>query len=301
MTAHVSSPVFADATDRRGSPRLSLVVSTLGRSAELGPFLQSLENQTERDFELIVVDQNEDDRLVPLLDPARLSFPILHLRDRESRGVNAGRNAGAARARGEIILFPDDDCWYPPWLFERSLACLDRTGADLLTGRAADEAGRTINGRFLGAAGPIRRDNVFETQIEWLMFFRRAAFEATGGFDPAIGPGSGTPWQSCEGVDIILRALALGYRGHYDPSLIGHHAELDIRTPDAAMRRKARGYARGMGYVMRKHGYRPSFAYYRICRPLAGLAMNLSKLNGSRSRYYANVFAGRLEGYRTRS
>ena len=52
-------------------PRLSLIVATLGREAELSRCLGSLAAQTSRDFEVVVVDQNADDRLAALLDRER--------------------------------------------------------------------------------------------------------------------------------------------------------------------------------------------------------------------------------------
>lgn len=44
-------------------PRFSLIVATIGRTAEFSVLLESLAGQETRDFELIVVDQNPDDRL----------------------------------------------------------------------------------------------------------------------------------------------------------------------------------------------------------------------------------------------
>ena len=49
--------------------RFSLIVATLNRTDELGTLLESLNRQDHRDFEVIVIDQNADQRLVPLLRP----------------------------------------------------------------------------------------------------------------------------------------------------------------------------------------------------------------------------------------
>ena len=50
-----------------GSIKFSLILATVDRVTELERFLDSLDRQTFRDFELFVVDQNTDDRLVPIL------------------------------------------------------------------------------------------------------------------------------------------------------------------------------------------------------------------------------------------
>ena len=47
-----------------GSVKFSLILATVDRVTELERFLERLDRQTFRDFELFVVDQNTDDRLV---------------------------------------------------------------------------------------------------------------------------------------------------------------------------------------------------------------------------------------------
>ena len=234
------------------SPVMSLIVATKGRSAPFRDLFGSLEAQTFRDFEVIVVDQNADGR-IGSPDREGWGFPLLHLRTPHESGASRGRNAGFARARGSIILFPDDDCWYDAGFLADAMRRMTELGADVLSGRAADAAGRDINGRYMQARTTITRDNVWTAGIEWVIFFKREVFETLGGFDPGIGIGAETPWQSCEGQDIMLRALETGLHCVFDPAVYGHHAELDIRSP--AMLRKGRAYARGFGYVLRRHHY----------------------------------------------
>ena len=288
---------IGEGPDRVTDVKLSLVVSTLGRSNELRVLLNSLERQELKAFELIIVDQNDDERLAPVLQSFDWSFPITHLRRPDTRGVNRGRNEGWRRARGAYVLFPDDDCWYPPWLLSRGLAFTEQSGADFVTGRAADESGRNINGRFGASAHRITRKNAWVSAIEWMMFFRRDSLERLGGFDETIGPGSGSLWQANEGHELIFRALRLGMLGFYDPGLFAHHAELNIYTPDEAMIRKGRAYARGMGFVLRTSGYGPQWAAYWIMRASVNSGLALLRGNAPQFRYYSNLVIGRLEGY----
>ena len=67
-------------TAARTSIRISLVLATVGRTEELTNLLRSLAGQTCQSFELIVVDQNSDDRLVPILQGAQCGVGIKHLR-----------------------------------------------------------------------------------------------------------------------------------------------------------------------------------------------------------------------------
>jgi glycosyltransferase involved in cell wall biosynthesis len=276
---------------------VSLVVSTLNRSQELTNLLQSLVHQDTKDFEVIIVDQNTDDRLVQIVDPRRWPYPVHHLRTPGQRGVSRGRNAGWKRATGRCVLFPDDDCWYPPEFLSKGIALLNAHNAASVTGRATDEAGRDINGRFEKAATWVDRVNVWTTQIEWVAFYRREALLAVDGFDEEIGIGASTPWGASEGQDLTLRLLAAGLTAYYDPSLCGFHAELDIVRPDAAMIRKGRSYARGFGYVLRRHHYGFADLAYWLLRSCGGMILFLIRGKWTKARYYANVTLGRLEGW----
>src|SRR5882757_1707611 len=87
-------------------PRFSLIVPTLGRTKEVDELFASL------------VDQNEDERIVPLVEALPAGISVRHLRLRE-KNPSAARNAGLAVSSGAIVAFPDDDCWYPPHLLDR--------------------------------------------------------------------------------------------------------------------------------------------------------------------------------------
>ena len=277
---------------------LSLVVATRGRDKPFEELFRSLEAQTHRLFEVIIVDQNGDGRVgAPGKDG--WSFPITHVRTPMDSGASRARNTGAARANGSVLLFPDDDCWYPPTFLADALARMEALGADVLAGRAADERGRDINGRFEPVVTRIERANVWTTGIEWVVFFKRDLFDRIGGYDVDIGVGAATPWQSCEAQDIMLRALAAGASCWFDPAIFGHHAELDIADP--AMLRKGRAYARGFGYVLRLHHYPLRTVVNWLARPAIRAALSMLRGDRLRADYYGGVALGRLEGWRMRT
>ena len=58
-----------------------------------------------------------------------------------------------------------------------------RLAAELVSGRFADDKGRTINGRFASRAQFITRRSVWITQSESATFYRRELLERLGGFD----------------------------------------------------------------------------------------------------------------------
>ena len=98
-------------------PGFSLILATSGRTTELRRFFGSLAAAGAADCECIVVDQNADDRLQPILAAWSDRISIKHLRS--SPGLSHARNVGLSRATGELLAFPDDDCWYSPGLLRQ--------------------------------------------------------------------------------------------------------------------------------------------------------------------------------------
>src|SRR5213083_2284679 len=107
-----------------------LVVATVDRVEELDRLLTSLDEQTHRDFRVLLADQNDDDRLTavttahPSLQVERIPAP---------RGLSRARNAALPKVRAEAVAFPDDDCVYPPDLLQRVAQRL--ADVDGVTGR----------------------------------------------------------------------------------------------------------------------------------------------------------------------
>ena len=122
--------------------KVSLVMSTLGRIAEVLQFIHALEHLDHDDFELIIVDQNPDEGLQRACSAVIVNFPIRYIRRPHIKGISCGRNVGAEHASGDIICFPDDDCLYPPSLIKKVLERFDDTASDIVCGRAATADGR---------------------------------------------------------------------------------------------------------------------------------------------------------------
>jgi glycosyltransferase involved in cell wall biosynthesis len=120
-------------------PFVSVVVPTYDRPVSLGRCLAALADSvypTDR-FEVVVVDDGGSTSLAPVLDElcGRLAITLVEQRN---AGPAAARNAGAARARGDLLAFTDDDCLpASDWL--SLLVDAHRTTPDRLIG------GRTVN------------------------------------------------------------------------------------------------------------------------------------------------------------
>ena len=157
------------------SRRLSIVIPTLDEAAQIGAVLQRLQAMRARGADVIVVDGGSGDATVAIAEP--LADSVIGA----PRGRARQMNAGAAAARGEILLFLHADTLLP-------------ADADLQI-RADLQSGERMWGRFdVRIAGRARMLRVVAAMMnlrsrltgiasgDQALFMTRAAFDAAGGF-----------------------------------------------------------------------------------------------------------------------
>jgi GT2 family glycosyltransferase len=276
-------------------PQFDLVVATVDRVSELERLLVSLERQSHQGFRVLIVDQNDDDRLGPLLERSR-PFEVTRLRSAE-RGLSRARNNALGQLQAELVAFPDDDCVFPADLFERiGERFQDQPELDALTGRAVDEQGESSSSWARDAA-VLTRDNLWNRAISFTIFLRASVVDRVGAFDEALGLGTNGPWSSGEEIDYLVRVLDTGAHVEYDPSLVVLHRHKAL-SPSALQSIGARDGA-SVGYILRKHSYGLPTVVRMLVRPLGGAAVSLLRRDGSRTRFHLSTLRGRLLGYRS--
>ena len=94
-----------------GLPLLSVIIATYQRPRQLLNCLAALSRQhyAHNRFEVIVVDDGGGISLTKVLERFKNKLNLTLLQQ-ENTGAPAARNAGAARAKGEFLVFTDDDC-----------------------------------------------------------------------------------------------------------------------------------------------------------------------------------------------
>ncbi|MDR3736248.1 MAG: glycosyltransferase family 2 protein [Acidobacteriaceae bacterium] len=232
-------------------PEFSLVVATRGRTSELARLVASIAVQRGADYELILVDQNEDDRLLPVIENSGIKEKIRHLKCRP--GVSRARNMGMNHAQGEVIGFPDDDCWYPQGLLHDVAGWFATNESyDILTVNSLDENGVRSSNRWFQNSCDLTLLNVYRTTVGYSIFVRGKGVAADARYDEGIGPGADTPYQGGEDSDYVLLAMRAGARGRFEAKWHVGHPLKDIRNASVSKDR-AYIYGQGMGYVQRKH------------------------------------------------
>jgi glycosyltransferase involved in cell wall biosynthesis len=282
----------------KGSERttFSLVLCTLGnRRVQLGRLLRSLANQEFRLFEVVLVDQNPPGYLDDILQATSTEFTLRHVTS--GRGLSVARNVGLLNATGEIVGFPDDDCWYFAGTLAQVASFFDRNqNIDILLGRTVDDLGRPSLSPLRRESGSVNRSNVWSSGNSNTLFVRRDVVSLSGGFDEQLGVGAPSLYQSGEETDFILKLVKKGARAVYLNQLKIGHGQVENAGLIPTLKR-AWIYSLGFGCVLKKHKFGSAYLTYRIVRSLAGTILALIRLRPVYGLSRLVWSAGTLVGY----
>lgn len=97
-------------TSKQSTPKLSVILTTYNRPKLLEKTLVGFANQTasKEDFEIIVVDDGSQPPVKRIAEEFCDRINVVYLRQ-ENKGLAAARNTGIKAAKGQIVLFSDDD------------------------------------------------------------------------------------------------------------------------------------------------------------------------------------------------
>jgi GT2 family glycosyltransferase len=187
-------------------PRVSILIVTYNNLDLTRLCLASLQRHAGAvPFEIIVVDNASSDGTPAWLraTAARNLVPLTVELNGDNRGFAAGNNQAAARARGELLVFLNNDCVVTPGWLDTLVAHLDRDPALALLGPVTNSGGNAeaqLGTRYadldgmLAFAGDYTRAHAGQVvDVSMLALFcavmSREHFRAVGGLDEGYGRG----------------------------------------------------------------------------------------------------------------
>lgn len=221
-----------------GDPFFSVVIPTFQRRALVCEAVLALNNlEYEGPVELIVVVDGSTDGTAGALRELHTKYP-LRIIEQTNAGAGAARNGGAAAAKGDIILFLDDDMISEPNLVEQH-ARMYRQGADAVIGEITLDQASPDGFISEGMAGWLRSCRVGNRLTPFDIFtaqlsVRREVFERVGGFDELLTT-NGAFAQ--EDADFGVKLLA-AFDVRYNPSAVSRLRY--VVTPREQMQRTAK-------------------------------------------------------------
>ena len=228
----------------------SIIVCTYNRADSLRETLAALRAQqvpAERSWEVIVVDNNSRDGTRQVVQGVCQDWPLLRYEFEGKQGLSHARNRGIGAARGEVLLFTDDDVLPEPDWMEVTLAGLDKYGADACGGYIEPiwetPPPAWLTPRFYGFLA-LRTDRTDDYPIDSPtkapyganMAVRKAVFARVGLFDTGRGR-SGKSLSSGEDGELFERIMDAGMKAVFLGKSRVHHKVEAFRCTKRYMRR----------------------------------------------------------------
>jgi glycosyltransferase involved in cell wall biosynthesis len=217
--------------------KISVILCTYNRCQILPKALQGLAGQMlpeSEECEVLVVDNNSTDQTRDVVVDFRRRYPgrFQYLFEAQ-QGLSHARNAGIKEARGDVVVFLDDDVTVTATWLERLVAPLrggkyvGGGGRVLPEWTCAPPRWLSVEGRYALApfaifdlgqeAGPL-----LEPPLGANMAFQKKMFERYGNFRTDLGR-CGTGMISNEDTEFGRRLLNGGEALHYEPSAVVYH------------------------------------------------------------------------------
>jgi|GEM_PF-2143933 len=264
---------------------ISAVVATYRRKDELKRLLDSIIENNCPHLEVILADQNTDNLIDELVADYSTRLEINHLKITGANQSRA-RNIGAARAKYDIVCFPDDDCWFGNNALNKVCYLFQtQPETDLLV----------INWN----QNPVKHSDAYLTKKEifsfrsvgyvtYVLFFDKESFTYLGGFVENMGLGRYI--GGGEDTEITFRAANNGLSIYYDSSIDVNHKYTDIKNRELPA---IRSRERAMGFLFAMY----SIPYYIVFRGFIAPLLHMVSFNPKRWKEYYNIFLARVEGY----
>lgn len=188
-------------------PVFSLIIPCLNEEKCLPLLLHDLENQTFKDFEVIVVDANSEDKTREKAGHFNSKFRDFTILTSKQRNVSYQRNLGSRKAKADWLIFMDADNRLPPYFIQGFKYQTERLDPDILTswiktdGRGKREQAIA---RIVNIYLEIQKNSTHPSALESMLCFKKQIFCKLRGFNQELKWG--------EGGDIMERAAKKGFK-----------------------------------------------------------------------------------------
>jgi len=213
---------------------ISIIILSFNRKNEIIKTIEDLKSQTYGNFEIIVVDQASTDGATALLQDR---FPEINLiRLYKNIGVGGGRNVGAMNAKGEILVFIDNDASLAHNALEmiaKRFTCPGNEKIGIIGFKIINTSTGELQMNAWGYSGNrimnIDKDSYVHIFPGGGSAIRKEAFEQLGYYWDEL-------FFTAEEADLSIRALAAGYDILYSPEILLYHRASDEKRTHKGLR-----------------------------------------------------------------
>lgn len=209
----------------------SLILATLNRSQEIRKCLKSLEAQTFRDFEVIVIDQSLDNDTRNVV--GEFSNIIIKYYKVEFKGLSKARNFGLRHVDGKYCCLLDDDAIYSENYLLEATRMIDGNKKMVLSGMILSI--EDLITPFVKYKNDhickLRESDIINCCPSAALVFPYKAFKECGGFNEKLGVGN--EFASGEETDFLLRLFDKNYEIYFCKTMIVYHPIKPVTSLDS--------------------------------------------------------------------
>lgn len=194
---------------------ITVVIPTRGRPDLIGRSVRAVLANDHSDFDLLVIDQSDDDRTGEVVRAIAGMDTRLRYVHTLPPGLSRAYNIGARLTRAPILAFTDDDCVAAPtWVSSVVRAFASEPDAEMLYGTVAlprelaDSAGQVPILPIVRAERLSEQNGLRIYGMGANFALRRKLLDRIGGFDEMLGGGG--PLRSSQDFDLQFRAYRAG-------------------------------------------------------------------------------------------
>ncbi len=171
--------------------KVSVIMPVYGVEKFVGKAIESIQAQTLKDFEFLIVDDGTKDRSGIICDEYAAKDPRITVIHKDNGGAPSARNAAMDIAKGKYYYFMDSDDWAEPTMLEDMVALAEKTDAQLVV------TGYYIDTYYSDTAYYTQEQTQPDALYESKEAFRRAAYAL---FDANL---LYTPWNKLYSGDYL--------------------------------------------------------------------------------------------------
>lgn len=207
---------------QKDSPLFSIIVPVYNRPLEVEELLHSLSVQSDKDFEIIIVEDGSTERCDQICRNRKGELNLKYF-FKSNEGRSIARNYGMERADGNYLVFVDSDCILPENYISKLKDSLQKNPTDCFGGPdAAHESFSNVQKAinfsmtsFLTTGGIRGKKTSMEkfTPRTFNMGFSKAVYSKTGGFREMFS----------EDIDMSTRIKNNGFKVTLYPDVFVYH------------------------------------------------------------------------------
>ena len=233
--------------------KFSILLPTLGiRKQELNRLLESLNEQTYKDFEIVIVSQTKHDNINELKEKWK-NLIINHIMIQE-KGISLSRNIGIPECKGEWIILSDDDCWYPKDALEIINKKITNYDADVILSQIYNPESKKTYKCYSNRMKIIKNKYELMSKSSIEIAIKKSKIEYE--FDKNFGLGA--EYICGEEVDFLLSNFK-NCKILYYPSITVYHLKKNEKDSEKQIMAKGALYCKNFNAVMVIYGFAREF------------------------------------------